>query len=258
MTSPNEPRTPRLYHAGAALPPTVAVSVLFGGIASMLLIGAAGQQLGLPLLATLVIASSFLLGLPIAAMLHLGLRGSALGLRRPSRTAVLAAMLIGATAWYLNVRLVLLLPFDEGTLHTFNDVVGRPPLLVALLAIAVVPAVCEEVLFRGAVQRSLAKVLFPVGAVLVTSLLFAGYHLSLIQLVPTFTLAVMLGALTHRADSVVPGMLAHFLNNTLAILVARRQPAALATALDAHPNLALVGCAIATAAGLTLIAREPA
>ncbi len=236
----------------------VAASVLFGGIASMLLIGAAGQLLGVPVLLTLVIASALLLGLPIAAMIHLGLRGSALGLRRPSGVALIAGVLIGSTAWYLNVRLVMLLPFDEGSLHSFNHVVDQPPLIVALLAIAVVPAICEEVLFRGAVQRSLATKLFPVGAVLVTSLLFAGYHVSLIQLVPTFTLAVMLGALAHRADSVVPGMVAHFLNNAMAILVARRQPAALAGALEAHPNLALVGCAIATLAGLTLIARGPA
>ncbi len=236
----------------------VALSVLFGGIATMLLIGAAGQQLGIPVLVTLVIASTLLLGLPIAAMLHLGLRGTALGLRWPSGTKLIASVLIGATAWYLNVRLVMLLPFDQGQLHSFNRVVDQPPLAVALLAIAVVPAICEEVLFRGAVQRSLATKLFPLGAVLVTSLLFAGYHMSLIQLVPTFTLALMLGAVAHRADSVVPAMVAHFLNNAMAILVARRQPAALAGALEAHPNLALIGCAIATIAGLALVARGPA
>ncbi len=260
MTSPSEPRTPRLYHAGAgsALPPSVAVGVLFAGIASMLVIGAVGQELRLPLLVTLVVASAAMLAIPVVAMLRLDERRTALGLRWPERRSLIAAALIGATAWYLNVRLVSLLPFEGGQLQSLNRVVVDPPLIIALLAIAVVPAICEEVMFRGAVQRSLATRLFPIGAVVLTSLLFAGYHMSLVQLLPTFTLALALGALAHRANSVVPAMLAHFLNNAMAILVARRQPADLAAALDAHPTLALTGCAAATALGLALVAKGPA
>jgi membrane protease YdiL (CAAX protease family) len=137
-------------------------------------------------------------------------------------------------------------------------VVDQPPLVVALLAIAVVPAVCEELLFRGAVQRAFTTRLFPIAAIVLTALLFAGYHMSLIQLMPTFTLGLLLGVLAHRADSVVPAMLAHFLNNTMAILVARRQPAVLADTIAAHPTAALVGCAIASVLGVSLILKGPA
>lgn len=260
MTSPSEPRTPRLYHAGAgsALPPNVALGVLFAGVASMLVIGVVGQQARLPLLVTLVLASVTMLAIPVVAMIRLDERRTALGLRWPDRRLLIAAALIGTTAWYLNVRLVSLLPFEGGQLRSLDRVVTEPPLIIVLLAIAVVPAICEEVLFRGAVQRSLATRLFPIGAVVLTSLLFAGYHMSLVQLIPTFTLALALGALAHRADSVVPAMLAHFLNNAMAILVARRQPEGLAGALDAHPTLALAGCAAATVIGLALIAKGPA
>ena len=260
MTSPSEPRTPRLYHAGAgsALPPLAALAVLSGGLASILVIGSVAHDLGLSVLVALTVSGLLLVLLPLGAVWKLGLRGDALGLRWPQVRPVIAAVLIGCTAWLVNVRIVQLFPFEEGQLKSLNAVVDQPPLVVALLAIAAVPAVCEELLFRGAVQRALTTRLFPIAAVVLTALLFSGYHMSLIQLLPTFTLGLLLGALAHRADSVVPAMIAHFLNNTMAILVARRQPAVLAETIAAHPNAALVGCAIVSAVGVALLVKGPA
>ncbi|MEO7094592.1 MAG: CPBP family intramembrane glutamic endopeptidase [Polyangiales bacterium] len=236
----------------------MAVALLFAGIGNIFVIAALGQYFGWSVLVSLTLSGLMMLLLPLAAMRKLGLRGDALGLRRPPLVPVVAAVLIGCTAWLVNVRIVQLFPFEEGHLKTLNAVVDQPPLAVALLAIAVVPAVCEEVLFRGAVQRALATRLFPLAAVVVTAALFAGYHMSLIQLLPTFTLGILLGVLAHRADSVVPAMIAHLLNNTMAILVARRQPAVLADTLAAYPNAALVGCAIATIMGASLLVKGPA
>lgn len=260
MTSPSEPRTPRLYHAGArsALPPSAALGVLFAGIASALVIGSLAVEHGLSVVVALTISELLLLALPLIVMRRLGLRGDALGLQRPSVRPVIGAVLIGCTAWLVNVHVVALFQFDEGHLRSLNNVVDESPLVVTLLAIALVPAVCEEVLFRGAVQRALATRLFPIAAIVITAALFAGYHMSLIQLLPTFTLGILLGGLAHRADSVVPAMLAHFLNNTMAILVARRQPAVLADTIAAHPTMALVGCVIATTLGASLLLRGPA
>ena len=260
MTSPSEPRTPSLYHAGAgsALPPLAALGVLSAGIASAIVIGAVAHELGLSLLVALMLAQGVMLLLPLVVMRKLGLRGEALGLRRPPASLMVAAVLIGCTAWLVNVRIVELFPFEEVRLKSLNTVVEQPPLVVALLAIALVPAVCEEMLFRGAVQRALATRLFPIAAVLMTAVLFAGYHMSLVQLLPAFMLGTLLGALAHRADSIVPAMTAHFLNNTMVILVSRRQPAVLADTLAAHPNAALAGCAIASVVGMSLIRKGPA
>lgn len=259
MTSPSEPRTPSLYHAGAApaVPPLVATGVMLGGVATMVVVGIASQAVGLAVLPALVLGELFLLAIPLATIRTLDLRRSALGLRWPRPSLLVAAALIGATTWYLNVRLVDLM-FRETTAPSLEHLVDQPPLIVALLAIALIPAICEEVMFRGCVQRALATRLYPAAAIGLTSLLFAGYHMSLIQLVPTFTLALLLGTLARRGDSVVPAMLAHFLNNTLAILVTRRQPAGLAGWLDSHPNAALAGCAIGTLAGIAVIAKAPA
>jgi membrane protease YdiL (CAAX protease family) len=249
-----------LYHAGAgsALPPTIAVGILFAGIATMLAAGVLGASVGAPILATLVAGEVVLAALPLFAIKRFDLRRSAIGLVGAPGALYAAAVLIGVSIWYLNVRLVALLPFDETRLRSLSGVVEQPPLVIALLAIAVVPAIAEEILFRGAVQRSFATRLFPPAAIVLTSLLFAGYHMSLLQLVPTFTLAIVLGALAHRGQSVLPAMLAHLLNNTMAILVSRKQPAALAGWFDAHPSAALAACLLATLAGIAIIARTPA
>jgi membrane protease YdiL (CAAX protease family) len=236
----------------------IAIGILFAGIATMLAVGVIGASVGSPILATLVAGEVVLGALPLFAIRRLDLRREAIGLQSAPAALYGAAALIGVSFWYLNVRLVSLLPFDDTTLHSLSNVVEQPPLVVALLALAVAPAVAEEILFRGAVQRALATRLFPVAAIAATSLLFAGYHMSLLQLVPTFPLALVLGALAHRGSSVLPAMLAHLLNNTMAILVSRRQPAVLAGWLDAHPSAALAACVLATLAGIAMIARTPA
>ena len=51
---------------------------------------------------------------------------------------------------------------------------------------------------------------------------------------------------------------AHCLNNTMVILVSRRQPAVLADTLAAHPNAALVSCVVATIVGVALLVKGPA
>jgi sodium transport system permease protein len=259
MTSPSEPRTPRLYHAGAssALPPATAIALLLAGIATYLVVGIALAQAGLSIFGVVLGGELTLLALTLFAVRRGDLRGAALGIRRPPAIALVAAVLIGLTAWYLNLWLVSLLPFDEGRMKALSSVVDDSGLLTTLLVVAVAPAVCEELLFRGAVQRALGTKLFPLGAIALTALLFSAYHMSLVQALPTFTLGLALGALSWRADSVVPAMLAHFLNNAMAILVSRRQPAVLASVFDTHPKVSLVGCAIATAAGLVLLDRSP-
>lgn len=87
--------------------------------------------------------------------------------------------------------------------------------------LAVFPAVAEEVFFRGVLLDSLAvnsngKHNFY--AAITVSAVFALYHCSLTQLAYQFIYGTFLSWLTLKAGSVVPSMVAHFLNN-FAVLV---------------------------------------
>ncbi len=92
------------------------------------------------------------------------------------------------------------------------------PLWQLLLFFAVLPGICEELLFRGAFFGLWRSRGTPGLAVVVTALAFGFFHLSLFRFFPTMVLGVLLGFVSLRSRSVLPGMLAHALNNGLAMV----------------------------------------
>lgn len=90
-----------------------------------------------------------------------------------------------------------------------------------LVAFALVPALCEEILFRGFLQSGLVQAFesAPKG-ITVTSLIFAVFHVDPWRFVGLFVLGVFLGHLAHRSGSLVPPILAHAFNNVLSIALA--------------------------------------
>lgn len=91
-------------------------------------------------------------------------------------------------------------------------------LLGVLVAVAFLPAVTEEILFRGVLLKGL-KGFSTAGAVLLCGGLFSLYHMNPAQTVYQFCCGVAFALLALRAGSVLPTMLAHFLNNTLIVLL---------------------------------------
>lgn len=155
----------------------------------------------------------------------------ALGLRRPELKWLGAGLLlvpIGALLSYgvgsLQERLV-----DASALKTAAEPVakivaaldqaGGLPLLV--LCLAVVPAVCEELLCRGTLLHGLQASLGSRWAVGLSALLFALLHQSPLRLVPQLLLGAVLGALTLRARSIWPAVALHAGHNAL-LLVGER------------------------------------
>lgn len=92
------------------------------------------------------------------------------------------------------------------------------PLMVLVGVIAVAPAIFEELLFRGLLPRFFEKkgVWF---TIIATGLLFAIFHLDFYKLVPITFLGCWLGYLLFTSKSIYLPMLAHFLNNFLAIML---------------------------------------
>lgn len=91
-----------------------------------------------------------------------------------------------------------------------------PELVFVLLVIAVVPAIAEELLFRGMIQRSFEQGLDPRRGLLLTGLIFAFYHLNPFSFIPLIALGIYLGFLVLRSESVIVSMAAHFYNNAFA------------------------------------------
>ncbi len=89
-----------------------------------------------------------------------------------------------------------------------------------LLILALLPAVCEELAFRGFILMGLRRRFPAWTAILLSSLLFALYHMNVFQLLPAFVLGAVLALLTLQSGSLLPAMVFHLLHNALLIGVA--------------------------------------
>lgn len=98
---------------------------------------------------------------------------------------------------------------------------------LALLFAAVTPALCEEVMFRGYLQRQVERRLGAAWSIVLVGVFFGLFHLRLLQALPLAALGLYLGYVVWVSGSLWPGVLVHLLNNGLAVLVsdyARRSP----------------------------------
>ncbi len=172
------------------------------------------------------------------------------GLARPRARFLVAGALIGLATWYLGLRLVEWLE-PPGDMAPIDRMIERTALAPSLLAIAVLPAITEELVFRGVLARGLASRLPIAAAVVLSAVLFSTFHLIPRQMVAVFPLGLALGYLAIRADSVVSTMLAHLANNAIVILAASGNLGV----LEHVPAAGLLGAAIAVVAvGLALAA----
>lgn len=111
---------------------------------------------------------------------------------------------------------------------------GGAELFLQFVSLCLVPAVTEELFFRGALQ-GLLRPSGSAAAIFGTALLFGLLHLDLAQGLTAFISAVFLGWLAERSGSILPGMLLHFVNNSLAFLTLYLRlyaPAAAAMAVE--------------------------
>ncbi len=97
-----------------------------------------------------------------------------------------------------------------------------PNLATAILIFALVPAICEEAAFRGYILSGLSNVYRPAWAIVLSALLFGFLHV-LFSLTSQFfnatLLGMLLGLIALRSGSLVPGIVFHFVNNTLAVSI---------------------------------------
>ena len=90
--------------------------------------------------------------------------------------------------------------------------------LIALLIIALTPAIVEETFFRGALQKFLVSWFGnPWIAIIVTSIIFSAIHFSYYGFLTRASLGIVLGLLFYYSKNLWLNILAHFLNNAIAV-----------------------------------------
>ncbi len=129
--------------------------------------------------------------------------------------AIPAAILVSLLTQLTN----LVFPFPKEYLEKLSHVFTMDKnLWKVFLAVAIVPGICEELLFRGFIIRFFEKYGFK-SAVVIGALLFALFHLDPFRFLPVFLLGLLLGYLTIRSGSIYNSMLSHAINNGAALFV---------------------------------------
>lgn len=122
-------------------------------------------------------------------------------------------VLILHSSWTLTFRIVEFQPEVFKTLSFINDL---PALEAwsAIIGISLVAAICEEVGYRGYLQKPLEKKYGPMVAISISSIIFIAVHLHQAWLASilgsAFFISFMIGYLAYATNSLIPGIIAHF------------------------------------------------
>jgi sodium transport system permease protein len=157
--------------------------------------------------------------------------GRTLLLRRPPWLAVPAAALL-AVALYpavaaLDVAVVKLYPPSEEMMNGIRSVEGMfhtVPLWQLLLVIALAPAVCEELAFRGFILSGFRQSGHKWRPIIYTSLFFALSHAILQQSIVACMVGIVIGYLAVQTNSIWPCMVFHLIHNGLGMASSRLTP----------------------------------
>lgn len=173
---------------------------------------------------------------------------------------------IGSYLLMLVVSVIFTQIFQESAQNvdaTFDSIMEHS-LLAVTFVIAVMPAIGEELLFRGMTFGSLRHK-YKIGwAILVSALIFGLFHGSLAKLLPTAMLGACFAYIVYKSGSIYISMVLHFINNFVSIL-AMKKPEVIEKlipflvkeelSLTEYIIMVVVGI-ICTAAGLLLLNRK--
>ncbi len=174
-----------------------------------------------------------------------------LGLARFPLAGVAGAVLLapalakGAELLFALQQRLLPLPSGYDAESLFAEIHSLPTFALLLL-VAVSPAICEELLFRGALLSGLRRDLGAAKSIWISAILFGLVHASIYRLAPTTILGALLAALTLSTRSLWPAMALHAAYNAVLVLqgLAGRDGDALVWLPEWSPWLAPIGLAL--------------
>jgi len=104
--------------------------------------------------------------------------------------------------------------------NEFLNVKSLGGLLINMLMMAVIPAIGEEFLFRGVLQKQFKDWFGNIHiAIFIASFLFSAMHMQFFGFLPRFVLGILLGYLFYFSRNLWVPIIAHFFNNGLAVLI---------------------------------------
>lgn len=144
------------------------------------------------------------------------------GIKKLALTGLLAVFAVPAIMFIGQVFLALFPVIESGCAKAgmmINPKFLGISMVTGILIFALVPAICEEIMFRGFILHSLKSsgtgkisIIFGIG------LLFGIFHLDLCRLLPVTIIGIIITALVIQTGSVLTGIIYHLVNNSIVVI----------------------------------------
>ncbi|GAB5519200.1 MAG: CPBP family intramembrane metalloprotease [Rhodothermales bacterium] len=180
------------------------------------------------------IAQVLVIALPLVILVrwHTPDKASYIRLRKPEM-GMMGLSLIGYIVffpffqWLGSINALLPLPEWMETLEASQLVLIESVfeqnlnVVFSVAMMALVPAICEELFFRGYLQRHFERAMPVLVAITLVGLLFGLFHLRLSQALPLAGFGVYLAYITWRTGSLWPAILVHFIHNGAMVVASK-------------------------------------
>ena len=113
---------------------------------------------------------------------------------------------------------------DDSAERLFASLMKEP---WGYVAVGILAPLAEEVVFRGAILRTLLDMMSKKNhwvAIMISAAIFGVVHGNMAQFVNALLMGLILGWMYYRTKSLVPGILLHWVNNTVAFILANILP----------------------------------
>ena len=113
---------------------------------------------------------------------------------------------------------------DENTEQIFASLMKEP---WGYVAVGILAPLAEEVVFRGAILRTLLGIMSKKNhwvAIMISAAIFGLAHANVAQFINALLMGLLLGWMYYRTGSLVPGILLHWVSNTMAYVLTNIMP----------------------------------
>jgi sodium transport system permease protein len=136
--------------------------------------------------------------------------------------AACLAVLLHPAVLLLRSMISQLYPVSTETLRALEALLRHTPSFGELIVlVAIVPAICEELAFRGFILSGLRRMGHPGRAIVYSALLFGLTHSILQQSLAAALVGLVLGLIAVRTGSIFPCMVFHMIHNALGLGAAK-------------------------------------
>ena len=208
--------------------PLQAAILMLGVLGLILLVGQLVQAMDI--IVGLLITEWVLIATPVLLLLRFGRLDAraVLSLHTPRVVTVVGAVMAGLSGWVLVGMVVetvqqRFMPMPKELMEQMSKMLfsGERSMALDLFTLALSPAICEELLFRGVILKASRARMGVAAAVVLNGVLFGVFHLSIYRVFPTMILGMVLALIVIRTGSIIPAMVFHFLNNGCAVVAGR-------------------------------------